>query len=397
MDSLGAIVFLPREEASGCLMLEPILFDPAAAWLSAALERAGVDRFLVVCGRDDLTAAQSCFPAGTQFVTDDATDAPARLAQFLGQVEGQVALFTRPVFLDDRGAGRLFSGELPRGEDSGTYLLSSADLAAALQGGEELLAAAQAHGRSFGVRPGLYEGLLPLQNSAPDWDSAQDFARYASISRLQTDFSTAPVRFLDKSSVYIGPRVTVEGGTTILPGTILRGETHIGRNCEIGPNAMLTDCTVGDRVTINASQLISSAVDSDTTVGPFAYVRPGCHVGKGVKVGDFVELKNSTVGDGTKISHLTYVGDSDVGAGVNFGCGTVTVNYDGEKKFRTVIGDRAFIGCNTNLVAPVRIGDGAYTAAGSTITEDVPADSLAIARDRQVVKKNWAARRRDKN
>ena len=98
MDSLGAIVFLPREDSSGCLMLEPILFDPAAAWLAAALERAGVDRFLVVCGRDDLTAAQSCFPAGTQFVTDDATDAPARLAQFLGQVEGQVALFTRPVF-----------------------------------------------------------------------------------------------------------------------------------------------------------------------------------------------------------------------------------------------------------------------------------------------------------
>ena len=397
MDSLGAIVFLPREDAAGCLMLEPILFDPAAAWLSAALERAGVDRFLVVCNGEDLPAAQACFPEGTQFVTDDATDAPARLSRFLAEVEGPVALFTRPVFLDDQGAGRLLSGDLPRGEDAGAYLIAADRLSAALQAGEELLPAAQTHGRSFGVRPGLYEGLLPLQNSAPDWDSAQDLARMASITRLQAEFSTAPVRFLDKQSVYIGPRVTVEGGTTILPGTILRGETHIGRSCEIGPNAMLTDCTVGDRVKVNSSQLISSTVDADTTVGPFAYVRPGCHVGAGVKVGDFVELKNSTIGDGTKISHLTYVGDSDVGAGVNFGCGTVTVNYDGEKKFRTVIGDRAFIGCNTNLVAPVRIGDGAYTAAGSTITEDVPADSLAIARDRQVVKKNWAARRRGKN
>lgn len=111
-------------------------------------------------------------------------------------------------------------------------------------------------------------------------------------------------------------------------------------------------------------------------------------------MGDFVELKNSRIGAGTKISHLTYVGDSDVGSGVNFGCGTVTVNYDGTTKFRTTIGDGAFIGCNTNLVAPVRVGDGAYTAAGSTITEDVPDDSLAIARSMQVVKKQWAAKRR---
>ena len=396
MDSLGAIVFLPREEGSPCLMLEPILFDPAAAWLSAALERAGVSRFLVVCNGEDLPAAQTCFPESTQFVTDDATDAPARLSRFLAEVAGRVALFTRPVFLDEGGVGRLLSGDLPRGEDAGVYLLSAADLAAALGSGEELLSACS-HGRSFGVRPGLYEGLLPLQGSAPCWDSAQDLARMASIARLQAEFTTQPVRFIDKQSTYIGPRVTVGGGTIILPGTILRGETHIGRSCEIGPNAMLTDCTVGDRVKVNSSQLISSTVDSGTTVGPFAYVRPGCHVGAGVKVGDFVELKNSTIGDGTKISHLTYVGDSDVGAGVNFGCGTVTVNYDGEKKFRTVIGDRAFIGCNTNLVAPVHIGDGAYTAAGSTITEDVPDDSLAIARDRQVVKKNWAARRRGKN
>ncbi len=397
MDSLGAIVFLPRDEGSPCLMLEPILFDSAATWLSAALERAGVSRFLVVCGEGELAAARPCFPEGTQFVTDDNADAPARLQQFLREVGGQVALFTQPVFLDDQGAGRLLSGELPRGEDSGTYLISAERLSAALQGGEELLPALHAHGRSFGVRPGLFEGLLPLTNTAPCWDSAQDFARFASIARLQAGFSTRPVRFIDKQSVYIGPRVTVGGGTCILPGTILRGETHIGRDCEIGPNAMIRDCEIGDRVTVNASQLNQSTVDDDTAVGPFAYVRPNTHVGKGVKVGDFVELKNSTIGDGTKISHLTYVGDSDVGSGVNFGCGTVTVNYDGEKKFRTVIGDRAFIGCNTNLVAPVRIGDGAYTAAGSTITEDVPADSLAIARDRQVVKKNWAARRRGKD
>ena len=204
----------------------------------------------------------------------------------------------------------------------------------------------------------------------------------------------AGVRFLAPDQCCIGPRVQVGAGTVVLPGTILRGETVIGRNCEIGPNTMIRDCTVGDNVTVNASQLNESRVDDGVKIGPFAYIRPNCHVGENVKVGDFVELKNSTIGAGTKISHLTYVGDSDVGERVNFGCGTVTVNYDGFTKFRTTIGDDAFIGCNTNLVAPVKVGDGAYTAAGSTITDDVPGDSLAIARTRQTVKKQWAAKRR---
>ncbi|MBC5738780.1 UDP-N-acetylglucosamine diphosphorylase [Lawsonibacter sp. NSJ-52] len=204
----------------------------------------------------------------------------------------------------------------------------------------------------------------------------------------------AGVQVLDPTTVYLDDSVTVGKGTLLLPGTVLRGKTVIGENCEIGPNTMIRDCTVGDNVTVNASQLNESVVEDDVKIGPFAYIRPHCHVGKGVKVGDFVELKNSRIGAGTKISHLTYVGDSDVGSGVNFGCGTVTVNYDGTTKFRTTIGDGAFIGCNTNLVAPVRVGDGAYTAAGSTITEDVPDDSLAIARSMQVVKKQWAAKRR---
>lgn len=207
----------------------------------------------------------------------------------------------------------------------------------------------------------------------------------------------AGVRVLDPTTVYVDEGVQVGEGTLILPGTILRGKTSIGKNCEIGPNSMIRDCVVGDRVTVNASQINESRIDDEVKIGPFAYIRPNCHVGQGVKVGDFVELKNSTVGAFTKISHLTYVGDSDVGEGVNFGCGTVTVNYDGATKFRTTIGDNAFIGCNTNLVAPVKVGDGAYTAAGSTITDDVPADSLAIARSVQVVKKQWAAKRKKKD
>jgi len=398
MEGFGAIVFLPREGDAPSLMLETLLFDPAARWLSAALERVGVRDFLVVCHNDDREAAAACFPEGTAFVTTGAEHTGQALLSFL-EGKDRVAVFTRPVFLDDRGAGRLTGqagGGLPSGEDAGIYAISAGELSAAMAEGQDFLPTLQAKGARFGVRPGLFEGALPLDRCVPTWDSAQELARQASIARLQSGFSTAPVRFLDKQSVYIGPDVTVGAGTLILPGTILRGRTVIGRGCEIGPNTMIRDCVIGDRVTVNSSQLNESTVDDDTTVGPFAYIRPNTHVGKHVKVGDFVELKNSTIGEGTKISHLTYVGDTDAGAHINFGCGTVTVNYDGTKKFRTTIGDHAFIGCNTNLVAPVVVGEGAYTAAGSTITEDVPPDSLAIARDRQTVKKNWAAKRRGK-
>lgn len=397
MGSMGAIVFLPREDDTPSLMLQDILFDPACTWLSAALERAGVERFLVVCHGDDQAAAEACFPAGTQFVTEGAGDAAGRLSAFLSDLEGSVLVFTRPVFLDDQGAGRLtgrFGEGLPRGEDAGAYTMDAQALRSAMEEGGDFLTAVRAQGGAFGVTPGAYKGLLPLDRSTPVWDSAQYFARHASVERLCGEFSAAPVRFIDKEQAYIGPRVKVGGGTVILPGTILRGETVIGAGCEIGPNTMIRDCVIGNRVTVNASQLNESTVDDGTTVGPFAYVRPNCHVGKDVKVGDFVELKNSTIGDGTKISHLTYVGDTDAGSHINFGCGTVTVNYDGTAKFRTTIGDNAFIGCNTNLVAPVKIGDGAYTAAGSTVTEDVPADSLCIARSPQTIKVQWAAKRR---
>ena len=394
MGSMGAIVFLPREGDTSSLMLENLLFDPAAAWLSAALERAGVERFLVVCHDDDRERAGECFPGGTEFVTDGAEDAAGQLTAFLAALEGNVAVFTRPVFLDDQGARRLAGEEeLPRGEDTGVYRVSAAALKEAVEGGEDFVSAVRA-GSHFGMKTGRYEGVLPLDSSAPAWDSAQYFARHASIDRLRGELTARPVRFMDVENAYIGPHVAVGGGTVILPGTILRGRTSVGRFCEVGPNTMIRDCIVGDRVTVNASQLSGSTVEEGVIIGPFAHVRPGCHVGKDVKVGDFVALKNSTVGQGAKISRLTYVGDCDVGERANLGCGTVTVNYDGTSKYRTVIGDGAFIGCNTNLVAPVKVGDGAYTAAGSTITDDVPADSMAIARSVQVVKKQWAAKRR---
>lgn len=193
---------------------------------------------------------------------------------------------------------------------------------------------------------------------------------------------------------YIDKEVVVAPGVEILPGCILRGNTRIEEDVILGPRTMLTNCTVKKGASVMETVGQDCEIGENTNVGPFAYIRPGTKVGAGCRIGDFVELKNANIGDGTKVSHLTYVGDADVGKGVNFGCGTVTVNYDGKHKYRTVIEDGAFIGCNTNLVAPVHVGEGAYTAAGSTITDDVPDETLAIARARQVIKENWKDKRK---
>jgi len=198
------------------------------------------------------------------------------------------------------------------------------------------------------------------------------------------------VTLIDPETTYIEEDVVIGRDSIVYPGNILEGNTVIGEECVLNQNNRITNSKLADHVEITSSVMLESTVDSYTHVGPFAYIRPNTHIGKEARIGDFVELKNSTIGDKTKVSHLTYVGDSDVGSEVNFGCGTVTVNYDGIHKNRTTIGDKCFIGCNTNLIAPVKLENGAYTAAGTTITKDVPKDSLAIGRCRQEVKEGWA-------
>jgi bifunctional UDP-N-acetylglucosamine pyrophosphorylase/glucosamine-1-phosphate N-acetyltransferase len=197
------------------------------------------------------------------------------------------------------------------------------------------------------------------------------------------------VTLVDAENTYIGADVKIGMDTVILPGCVLEGKTEIGEDCNIGPNARLTDMHLGDGVTFQSSTGIESEIGKNTTVGPFAYIRPNCKIGENVKVGDFVEVKNSTVGNGTKIPHLAYIGDTDAGEKVNFGCGSIMVNYDGQKKHRTTVEDHVFVGCNANLVAPVTVKAGAYIAAGSTITRDVPEDVLAVARARQIIIEGW--------
>ncbi len=203
----------------------------------------------------------------------------------------------------------------------------------------------------------------------------------------------AGVDIFDIDNVYIDEDVRIGKGTVIGPCVRLEGSTVVGKNCKIEQNSRIVNATIGDDVSIDNSVILDSSVGSNTSVGPFAYIRPGSTIGEACKVGDFVEVKNASMGNGSKSAHLTYIGDADIGENVNLGCGVVFVNYDGKNKHRSTVGDGCFIGCNVNLVSPVDVGDGAYIAAGSTVTKDIPKDALSVGRARQKNIENWATQR----
>ena len=207
-------------------------------------------------------------------------------------------------------------------------------------------------------------------------------------------FLSRGVRIPCPGSVVIDSSAKIGRGTVIYPCSIIKEGCEIGNDCVIGPCSVLYKTRVGEGSVLDCVHSEEAYIGSEVTVGPYAHIRPGSVIGDKVKIGNFVEIKNSEIGEKTAVSHLTYVGDSDVGKGVNFGCGTVTVNFNGKEKNRCVIGNNAFIGCNTNLIAPVTVGERAYIGAGSTITHSVPPDSLAIARARQLVKTDWVKQRK---
>jgi bifunctional UDP-N-acetylglucosamine pyrophosphorylase/glucosamine-1-phosphate N-acetyltransferase len=202
------------------------------------------------------------------------------------------------------------------------------------------------------------------------------------------------VTVMDPASTFVDAAVSIGQDTILYPYTWIEGATTIGRDCRIGPNSRIADSQIGDAVTLHFSYAHECKIGEGVTVGPYAHLRPDTELLAGVKVGNFVEVKNSRVGKGSKLPHLSYIGDADIGAGVNIGCGTITVNYDGKKKHRTAIGDTAFVGCNSNLVAPVSVGAGAYIAAGSTITKDVPDGALGVGRARQSNIAGWTEKKK---
>ncbi len=368
MDCPKRAVFFLEEDSSVSahskpLMLETVLFCPILTWMSNKLRTDGVQRFFAVCGPRFADEVRACFPADADVVVSE-------------QQSDLVAFLTTPdpVLVLPRAA-------LPMAEAGPGFAYAAA--------GYELQEAWKTKMTNSVSQAELVAGWLPVYGS-------ETVAELELLlrDRIVQQHRQNGVRILDASAVYVDPRATIGRGSVLLPGTMVQGESQIGEACVLGPNAVVNNCVLGDGVQVNASQINESTLGDGCDVGPYAHIRPNCKLGEKCHVGAFVQLKNCVLGDGVKMSHLTYVGDADVGSGVNFGCGTITTNYDGFRKFRCTIGDGAFIGCNTNLVAPVTVGDGAYIAAGATITRDVPADALAVARARQENKEGWAERRR---
>ncbi|MEC0276636.1 MULTISPECIES: bifunctional UDP-N-acetylglucosamine diphosphorylase/glucosamine-1-phosphate N-acetyltransferase GlmU [Peribacillus] len=197
------------------------------------------------------------------------------------------------------------------------------------------------------------------------------------------------VTIIDPLTTFIEADVQIGQDTVINPGSFIKGKSIIGQDCLIGPNTEISDCEIGDGTEVLQSVVHESSIGSFVKIGPFAHVRPQSDIKDSVKIGNFVEIKKTVFGKGSKASHLSYIGDAEVGENVNIGCGSITVNYDGKNKYLTKIEDNVFIGCNSNLVAPVTVGEGAYVAAGSTITQDVPQQALSVARARQVNKEDY--------
>ncbi|MDL2288974.1 glucosamine-1-phosphate N-acetyltransferase [Oscillospiraceae bacterium OttesenSCG-928-F05] len=388
-------VLILTEETGGSkypLYSAELLFKPLAEWMADALSAAGCETLLVISD----TAPRLNGAKYRRMETVDRAGAPAALARFLEGCEGAYVVSQNTYFSETalaltkrsavRGQCELCAGETPLGV---YYFGRGTDIAA----------------RTAAVLDGR---ILPDLTLTDGWESGghecapvhtpQDLCVLEETlrDRVNQGHMERGVRIHAPETVFISPDAVIGRDAVIYPSVLIKGASDIGEDCVVGPNSVINACTVGDGTEINASQINESTIGRNTHIGPFAYIRPGSVVGDGVKLGDFVEVKKAKIGDGTKVSHLTYIGDAEVGRNVNFGCGTVVVNYDGEKKHLTVVEDGAFIGCNTNLVSPVRVGKNAYTAAGTTVTDDVPEGALAIGRARQENKAKWVEKNRTK-
>lgn len=246
---------------------------------------------------------------------------------------------------------------------------------------------------SEGKNAGAYKSGNPdIIKGANDRRDLLNLNTYARMTVIEKHLANG-VEFTCTDGIIIERSVEIGTGTEILPNTIIRGKTRIGNNCIIGANSVIENCTVGDNVKIDSSQVYNSVVEDNVAIEHYVHIRPDSHIKKGAYISDFVEIKNSVIGEKTAVSHLVYIGDSDVGKKVNIGAGTVTVNYDGIAKSRCIIGDKCFIGCNTNLIAPVKLGKAVYTAAGTTVTKDIPDYALAIDRSTLKVKEGYTVRK----
>ena len=378
--NIGAIILADKNNGSfkskKPKVLREILFKPMLDWVISAAENAGVDKICVVAG-ENLPDIESHFDGSeinifaslrqaTEYINKDIIvilhgDKPFVDAE---TINGAIAMHKADC-----------NDKTVIAEESIGYCINSASI--------------EKSDLKTGVFASSNKNISLTADTGAELNRLNETMRHPVLANLMNNGVDIPCT----DGIIIGPDCNIGCDTTILPNTVIRGNVTIGEDCVIGPNSFVENAEIGNGVKFNNGQIRNAKIMNNADIGPFVQVRPDAVIGNNVHLGNFVEVKNSTIGEGTSVSHLTYVGDSDVGSGVNFGCGVVTVNFNGKTKNRTVIKDRAFIGCNTNLVAPVTVGENAYTAAGSTITQDVPDNSLAIAREKQTNKEGWVIKK----
>ncbi|MBR4308951.1 MAG: hypothetical protein IKT58_05055 [Oscillospiraceae bacterium] len=383
MNGLSAVIFVPDDRSKtgypDPTMLSPILGEPLLTWLSYGLYESGIGRFFLVSHEAYLPQAKQCLPPQAEVMTSADSDPADQLHVFLStadEAEEEVTIITGPTLYLPMVKG-LAENKSP------ACLVSRETLMDALD-------------QEFSFSLFLHRNSTPLRDCQGFFgaDSPDDFAALRCL--LQRDqalrLGRLGVQIMDPDSCYISPFARFEKGAQLLPGTMIRGNSLIRAGAKIGPWSVVEDSEIGEGSVVNASQVYSAKIASEVFVGPYAHIRQGSEFARGVHVGSFVETKNAKLGENTWASHLSYLGDAEIGQGCNLGCGTATANFDRVEKHKTVLGDNVFVGCNTVLVAPVQVGQGAYIGAGSTITENVPENALGIARNRQSNKKDWASK-----
>ena len=385
MLGLSAVFFVPDDTAKTAypqpLMLQPVLGAPLLRWLAETMYEDGVQRFFLVCHDRWAEAARACLPQQAEVMTTMDSNPADLLHVFLSTAdedERDVTIIAGPaayVPASARRAGTPIGACVYRAERE--LLMDALDeqfvFSRFLKDNCSLLSD--------------YDGFYTIDSPA----SALEFASILRRDRMLRLMKQG-VEIFDADHCHIEPSVRIERGAKLLPGAILRGSSIIRSEAVIGPWTVIENSEIGERAAVHASMGFDSEVAADALVGPYAHIRDNSEIGRAVRIGNFVEVKNTTVGDRTFAAHLSYLGDATVGSDCNFGCGTATVNFDRVEKHRTTVADKAFVGCHTALVAPVTVGEGAYIAAGSVITEDVPANALGIARSRQSNKRDWAAK-----
>lgn len=406
MDTLAVI--LASDEGLGMKSEKPkalaeVLFKPMLDWVLSAVKKSGIEDICVVTGfgsemiREHLSEdiVTVCLNekkgsfyelmAAEPFIkTQDATDI---LVLFGDTPFVDAETITDALHFHDESKNDVTFLSSDEDGEAGAFCFSKNALLDLMhRDGSDMLSIFKA---AEGLPNGVYctdnENAFLSAYTKRQLNELNALARNEILENLMDGGVDIPCR----DGIIIGTDCVIGSDTLVLPGTIMRGAVTVGKNCVIGPNSYVEDAEIGDHVQFNNGQIRRAKILNDANIGPFVQIRPDSVIGNGVHLGNFVEVKNSVIDASTSVSHLTYVGDSDVGKNVNFGCGVVTVNFNGKTKNRTVIKDRAFIGCNTNLVAPVTVGENSYTAAGSTVTEDVPDNTLAIARERQTNKEGW--------